>query len=208
MGHQRDAPVNGDDQPQANQSQIAAFLLGVAPLGDRGPVVGTVDVGGEVGHVQHQARQVDLEGVHHRGPDPPFDLSQLGLVDPAHRIPEPPVVQRGRGQLDDPVARRGRPPVGKRPLGARVNDPVCGGQRDVGPDRTRGVGPTRTHDLINDLRDLETLQHRPHGREVAKTEVARAVGLARSRLRQAGNDRLGGTEIALGDDAGLSLYPG
>ena len=54
VADQGDAPVNGDHQAQPNQAQVAAFLFGVAPLGDGGPNVGRVDPGSEVGHVQHQ----------------------------------------------------------------------------------------------------------------------------------------------------------
>ena len=77
VGDQRDAAVDGNDQAKADQAQIGPFLLGVAPLGDRGAVVGGVDVGGEVRHVEHQARYLDLELVDDMGHDAPLDLSQL-----------------------------------------------------------------------------------------------------------------------------------
>jgi hypothetical protein len=49
---QRDAAVPGDHQAQADQAKIGALLLRLAPLADRRLVVGGVDEGGEVGHVQ------------------------------------------------------------------------------------------------------------------------------------------------------------
>ncbi len=52
---QGDAAVGGDHQTETDKTQVGPFLFGMAPLGDRGPVVGRVDVGREVGHVQHQA---------------------------------------------------------------------------------------------------------------------------------------------------------
>jgi hypothetical protein len=91
--HQRDAAVDGDHQAQPDEAEIGPLLLGVAPLGDRGPVVGRVDPGGEVGHVQHQPRQVDPEGFDHGRHDPALDLVELRLADGVHRLPEAPVIE-------------------------------------------------------------------------------------------------------------------
>ena len=55
-GDHRDPAIAGDHQRQADQPQVMAFLLGLAALGDRRLLIGRVDEGGEVGHVQHQAR--------------------------------------------------------------------------------------------------------------------------------------------------------
>jgi hypothetical protein len=48
---QREPAVPGDDQPEPDQPQVRALLLGFAPLRDRRLGVGGGDEGGEVGHV-------------------------------------------------------------------------------------------------------------------------------------------------------------
>lgn len=80
-------------------------LLGMAALGDGGMPVGRVDVGSEVGHVQHQARQVQPEGLDHGGDDPPLDLAQLHLADGVHGVPEAAV--GGGGQLSRGLFQEG-----------------------------------------------------------------------------------------------------
>ena len=77
VGDQRDPAVAGDHQRQADQAQVVAFLLGLAALGDRRLVVGRVDEGGEVGHVQHQPGQVQAEPVRPSPAEPALDLGQL-----------------------------------------------------------------------------------------------------------------------------------
>ena len=81
MGDKRDAAVGGHDQAEADDAQVGPFLLGVASLGYRGLVVGRGDLGGEIGHVEHEPGQVDVEGLDHTGDDAALDLFQLGLAD-------------------------------------------------------------------------------------------------------------------------------
>ena len=64
----RHPAVAGDHQRQPDQPQIGAFLLGLAALRDRRPLVAGVDEGGEVGHVQRQPGQIQPELGDHRRP--------------------------------------------------------------------------------------------------------------------------------------------
>jgi len=75
VGTQRDATVGRHDEAQPDEAQVGAFLFGVAALGDRGPLVRGVDVGREVGHVEHQPGQVDVVAFHDPGVDDLFDLT-------------------------------------------------------------------------------------------------------------------------------------
>ncbi len=61
VGEQRDAAVAGDDQAEADQAQVEAFLFGLAALGQRRTGVGRVDEGREVGHVQREGGDVQPE---------------------------------------------------------------------------------------------------------------------------------------------------
>lgn len=57
----RHAAIAGHHQAHPDQAQVEPLLLGVASLGELGAGVGGVDEGGEVGHVQHQPRQIQPE---------------------------------------------------------------------------------------------------------------------------------------------------
>ena len=124
MRDDRDPAVAGDDQRQADQAQVDAFLLGFAALGDRGPLVGGVDVRGEVGHVEGDAGQVQAVPVDHAAVDLGLDRDQVIVGEQVHRVPEPAVVQGLLAQLHPARAGGGGPPVGEGPLRARVDHPV------------------------------------------------------------------------------------
>ena len=132
VAQQRDAAVAGDHQAQADQPQVRALLLGLAPLRDGRPGVAGIDERGEVRHVQgHRA------GVQ---PEPGARRQRQLLLDPRqcvqrHRVecvPEPAVIQRRGADLGEPVRRRGAPPVREPALGAGIHSPVQGRQRQVG----------------------------------------------------------------------------
>ncbi len=199
--------VGGDHEPQADQAQVCPLLLGMATLRDRGPVIGAVYVGGEIGHVEHQPRQRDAELCHHVGDDAPLDLFQLLFGDEVHGVPEAPGVERRGGHLHPAVAGGRAPPLGELPLGAGVDDPVGHRQGDVGPDRSGSVTAALSHHLVDYLGDPHALEHRPDRRQVPEGEVAGAVRLPRPAPRQTGDDLLGRAEVALGDDPGLAAYP-
>jgi hypothetical protein len=98
VGGQRDAAVAGDDQAEADQAQVEPFLLGLAPLGQRGARVGGVDERGEVGHVQREGGDVQAEGGDGAQRDPPLDLGQRLGAQPAGGVPVSAGVQcRGAG---------------------------------------------------------------------------------------------------------------
>ena len=82
------------------------------------------------------------------------------------------------------------------------------GEGDVSPDRRTGIGATGTGDLVDDLGHSEPAQHLPHRSDVAESEMAAAIRLTWTGLRQAGGDLLGRAQIALGDDPGLAADPG
>src|SRR5262249_22798797 len=89
----RDPAVTGDDQRQGDQAQVHAFLLGLAALGDRRPLVGRVDIGGEISHVQGDAGQVQAVPVDHAAEDLGLDDGQVIVGEAVHRVPEPAVVE-------------------------------------------------------------------------------------------------------------------
>ena len=141
MADERDAAVDRYHEPETDQSEVTSLLLGFAPLCDGRSIIGRIDVGGEVGHVEHQARNIHRELFDHAGHDAAFDLDQMLVCDRIHGVPEPTVVQcRHRRTLQEAVTGRGRPPVAEGQLRARGDHPVQGGQCDVGPHRQRGVG--------------------------------------------------------------------
>ena len=129
---QRDAAVPGHYQAQADQPQVRAFLLGLAPLRDRCPGVAGIDERREVRHVQRHRAGVQ--------PGPGARRQRQLLLDPrqrlqrhgVHGVPEPAVIQRRGTDLGEPVRRRGAPPVREPSLGAGIHDPVQRGQREVG----------------------------------------------------------------------------
>src|ERR1019366_3936101 len=123
----RDGAVAGDDQGEPDQSQVVSFLFGVAAFGDRGSVACGVDERREVRHVQCQPGQVQAELGGHRGGDSGFGGGELGGVQVVHGVPEPAVVGRGDGNLGEPRAGGGGPPLLEGKLAARGDDPV---QRD------------------------------------------------------------------------------
>ena len=51
-------------------------------------------------------------------------------------------------------------------------------------------------------------EHAPNGGDIAEGEVAGAVRLARPGPGQAGHDLVRRAEVTLGDDPGLTPYPG
>jgi hypothetical protein len=67
MRNKGDAAAGGHDQAEPTDTYVGPFLLGMAPLGYRGLVVGRGDPGGEIGHVEHEPAHVDAEGLDHAG---------------------------------------------------------------------------------------------------------------------------------------------
>src|SRR5680860_655276 len=63
-------------------------------------------------------------------------------------------------------------------------------------------------DVIDDVGDLQALQHPPHRRDVPERLVLAAVRLPRTAALQTGHDLLGGTQVLLGHDARLAVHPG
>jgi len=157
----RHAAVAGHHQPDPDQAQVEPLLLGVAARRDGVAGVGGVDEGREVGHVQHQPGKVQVEDLHHPRRHRPLDGAQVGDGDRVHGVPEATVVQRRGRELDQPVPGSGVPPGGKGELGARRDHPVEGRQGQVGADRGGRIRPSGAHDLVDDRRDLQALEHRP-----------------------------------------------
>jgi len=163
----------------------------VSALRDRGALAGRVDPGGEVGHVEHEAREVDREHLHHGHGDPTLDLFQLGLADRIHRFPEATVVERAGSKPQPPIVCGLVPPVGEGELRARIDHPIERRQGDAGSHRRPGIATTSTRHLIHDLCGAQPAQHLPHRGDVPEGEVARAIRLARSGPREPGGDLLG-----------------
>ena len=208
MGDERDAAVGGDDEPETEDAQVGPLLLGMAALGDRSTLVPRVDPGGEVCHVEHEARAVYREGPDHLGHDAALDLLDLLLADLVHRVPKAPVAERAGGQAQPALPGGLLPPAREGELGTRINHPVRRREGDVGPDRRPGTGATGAGDPVDDLRHLQPAQHLPHRSDVAEGEMTAAIRLTWSCLRQARRDLLGRAEIALRDDPGLAVDPG
>jgi hypothetical protein len=203
----RHAAVAGDHQRQPSQPQVMTFLLGPAALGDRGPGIAGIDEGGEVGHIQHQGRQVQGEPLRHCPAEPAFNLGQPRRRDGIHGVPEPAVIQRHRRNLDPPVRRRGRPPIGEGQLRARRHNPVERGQRQIGTHRRSRIGPPRAHHLVDDPDHAQPLQHRPHRRHIPERQVPRPLRGHRGALHRR-RDVLRLAQVALRDDRRLAANPG
>jgi hypothetical protein len=209
VGQQRDTALTGHHQRQPDQAQVGAFLLGLAPLRDRRLLIGRVDVGGEVGHVQHQPGQIQPELADHPGAQRGLDAAQVRLVQTIHRLPELAVVQHRAAQLHPPRTGGGVPPVRERQLRARRHDPVRRGQRDVGPDRGRRVTAPRDH-RVDHPGHVQPLQHRPDRGQITEALVlaadrypGRGVGQFGHHLRRAAQVLLGHDPRLAGDPRGL-----
>ncbi|HWG63796.1 MAG TPA: hypothetical protein VG253_19070 [Streptosporangiaceae bacterium] len=111
VADQGDAAVGGHHQTEPADAQVVSLLLGVSALRDRGTLVGRVDPGGEVRHIEHEAREVDRERLDHGRDDATLDLLEAILADRVHRLPEPPVVERPGRQAQPPVTGGLVPPV-------------------------------------------------------------------------------------------------
>ena len=208
MADEGDAAVDRHDEAEPADAQVRSLLLRVPPLRDRGPLVPRVDPGGEVRHVEDQAREVDLERLDHFRHDATLDLLQLSLADRVHRIPKAPVVECPAWKAQPPVAGGLLPPVGEGELRAGIGHPVHSGERDAGPDRRAGVSPASAGDLVDDLCHPKAPEHFPGRGDVAEGEMAAASGLAGAGLGQTGGNLLRRAQIALGDDPGLAVDPG
>ena len=93
MRDDRDPTVAGDDQRQGDQTQVHPFLLRLAALGDRGPLVGRVNIGGKIGHIQRDAGQVQAVPFDHAAVDLGLDGGQVLVAEEVHRVPEPAVIE-------------------------------------------------------------------------------------------------------------------
>src|ERR1019366_9453250 len=71
----------------------------------------------------------------HRGGDRPLGGGELGGVQVVHGVPEPAVVGYRDGDLREPGAGGGGPPLLEAQLAARGDNPVHRGQGKVCPDR-------------------------------------------------------------------------
>src|SRR5680860_682960 len=179
----------------------------MATLGDRGLVVGGVDEGCEVRHVQGEGGKVQAELGHHRGADRPFRDGELVGVQSIHGVPETTVVG-GRGRhFGEPRPSCFLPPVCEAQLRARRDDPVQRRQRQVGPDRGGRVGTARPADLIDGLDDLQPVQDAPDRREVTELLVLRPAGAALRGACQPGHHLLGVAQVLLVHDPGLAVHP-
>ena len=208
MPGQRDPAVPGDDQAQPDQPQVRAFLLGLAPLRDRRLAVAGVNVRGEVSHVQRHRGHVHARGLHDLHRDRAGDLLQLLQGDVVHRVPEPPVIQRGGGDLGEPV-RSGRfPPVREPGLGARGDQPVQRSQHQVRAGGQRLPGRGRPGGLVDDRRHAEILQHAPRRGDGAELLMPGPVRQAQPAAAHRGRQLIGGPQVLLRDDPGLAVYPG
>jgi hypothetical protein len=152
VAEEGDAAVGGHHQRETDQPQVISLLLRMSSLGDRYTGVGRIDVGGEVGHVQHQPGEVEVEHIDHDRGNATFDLNELSRTDGVHGMPEPPVVESTRGKVpDDPVSGRLAPPLSKGQLRTRGDHPVATRQGDVGPDTCSRALATRTDHLVDDV---------------------------------------------------------
>ena len=203
----RDPTVAGHDQRQTDQAQVHPLLLGLAALGDRGPVVGGVDVGGEVRHVQGHAGQVQAVPVDHATVDLRLDRGQVRLAQQVHRVPEPAVVQRGLVQLHPPRPGRGGPPVREGPLRTRVHQAVERGQRHIRAHRRPRVG-VAGHHIVDQPDHVQIGQHRPHRGHVPEPLMLTAYRHTRRGPGQF-RDHLGRrAQVLLGHDPWLAVDPG
>ena len=108
-----------------------------------------------------------------------ISISCVG-ADHVHGVPEPTVVEGAWAQLaHQPVTGRGLPPVGEGKLRARGHHPVERGQRDVGPDRRRGIGAPRPHHLVD-----RSLRHRGDRARPTPQRRPRRPGDASGRVRR------------------------
>jgi hypothetical protein len=207
MRADRDPAVGGHDQAEPDESQVGPFLFGVAPLGDVGPVVDRIDVGGEVGHVQHQPGQVQPELGDHLVHQPTFDLNEGDGVDGVHGVPEATVIHGRGGDPHPAVPGRRHPPFREAEFRAWFHHTVGRGQSNVGPHRGGRVGAAGADDVVDDGRHPEAFQDRPHRGQVPEGEMTAAFG-HRHRPVHGRLDIGRLAQVTLGDHLRLAAHPG
>jgi hypothetical protein len=208
VGQQRDAAGAGDDEPEPDQAQIGSFLFRLAPLRDRRSGVAGVDEGGEVGHVQGHRAGVQGEPVDHRQRQLLLDPGQGLDRERVHRVPEPPVVQRGDADLGEPVRRGRAPPLGEATFGTRVDDPVQRRQPKVGAHRQRQPGRAGPDGGVDERGHLQVVQQTPHRGHRPELQVPGPLG--QHRLLAGIEQRLDlgcGAHVPLGDHLRFAVHP-
>src|SRR5665811_2558517 len=105
------APSRVTTSPRPTSRRSPRFCLAWPRWAIGGFVVGAVDEGREVRHVQRQARQVQAELGDHRGADGPFGGGQLVGVELVHGVPEPAVIGRCYRHFGEPRTRGACPPL-------------------------------------------------------------------------------------------------
>ena len=209
MPGQRDPAVTGDHQAQPDQPQVAAFLLRLAPLRDRGLRVRGGDEGREVGHVQRHRGDIDPADLDQPQRDRLADPLQLLRGDRVHGVPEPPVVQGAGTDLGEPVRGGGLPPVRERRLRTRGHQPVQRRQRQVGARRQRQPGRAGPDHLVDDARHTQLGQHPPGRGDVPEPQVPGAVRHDRALAGIQQRRHLGGrAHVPLRDHPRLAVHAG
>ncbi len=208
MPDQGDAAIAGDDQAQADQPQIGAFLFCLAALGDIGVGVGGVDERGEVGHVEGHGGGVEVEAVDDAYREAGEDLGELGGGDRVHGVPELAVLQRPGADLGESVSGGGGPPGGQLSFARGIDQPVERGDGQVSAHRQVGVGAAGTDYLVDEPGNIQVAEHAPGCGDVTEGEVAGAFG--EHRLVggvHRGGDVVGRAEVAFADHLRFSVDP-
>ena len=136
---QGQAEVGGHQQRHAHDAQRLAALLAVAALGQLGALVEGVDVGEEVGGVEQQPAQVEVELADHGGDEVALDGGDGVQREAVHVLPEALAGQLAGLQAEQAGQHGAGEPVGEAGLGAGGEAAVEGGDEQVGADGRAGA---------------------------------------------------------------------
>ena len=197
MMQQRQVEVGGDEESEADDPQ--RLFLAVAALGQRAALVEGVDEGEEVGGVEQDAPEVDVEVAHQAGDDVALDPGDGVERDPVHVVPEP--LARELVRLDaDQAIKNG------------VLEPLCGAGLRAGSDATvedsdQQVGADgRSVALLGNVPVYMVGEAQASGETVKGGDGAEVAHQGFDGIAgHDGDDLVGRTEILLPDDGGLSV---
>jgi hypothetical protein len=203
---QRDVEVGRHQQGQADDPQGGAPSLALAPLSECAAVVETVDEGEEIGGVEEDLSNVDLEAGNPVVGQVAFDPLDGLWGDASHVVPEALASQLVGADIQEASQGGVIEPAGHLGLAVRGDTPIQGGDQQGGADRGSGPGLGDVAvDVVDQVQSLGEVRQRHDGAEIGDDRLAGlsrwlGVGLGRS---EGGDDVVGATELLLPTIVGL-----
>ena len=175
----------------------------MAALGQLATLVEGVDVGEEVGGVEEQAAEVQVEGARHAADEVAFDGGDGGGPDALEVFPEALGGELRGGQGEQAGEGGIAVPVGEGGLGAGRQAAVEDGGEQAAAEG--GAGAALGGMAVDQLGQAEAAGEGEQGGGGAELADAGVEGLGGLGGLEAGEDGVGAAEVGLGDDFGSVL---